>query len=236
MDWLSWLFPPKCSGCGQQGAYICADCLNRLSPLKDLYCPVCRHPAVNGYTHPHCRRPDQIDGLISCYVYRGIIKRIIAKYKYKYVADLHHTLVELLLSELKHPLLFHSTWTLVPVPLHPARQRWRGFNQAELLAHSLSTQWQMPYSTHLLHRIRQTQSQMTLSAVARRHNLKHAFAVSPNLPPPASVLLIDDVATTRATLRECAVVLKAAGVKQVWGLTLAQTTPKVDISPTKSLP
>lgn len=153
------------------------------------------------------------------------MKQIIAKYKYKFVADLNKTIIELLISEIKSPLLFEQAWTLVPVPLHPHRLRWRGFNQAELISQGLGAAWVWPVTPHLLTRTRPTSSQMTLSGAARKNNLKHAFAVTSGSTIPPSVLLVDDVATSCSTLRECAAVLKKAGVNRVWGLTLAQAVP-----------
>jgi ComF family protein len=166
-----------------------------------------------------------MDGLISGFVYQGVMKRLISKYKYKFISDLNQTLIELLISELKAPQLFNTAWALVPIPLHPKRLRWRGFNQAALLAKGLSCEWDLPLETNILKRDRHTQSQMQLSASQRRINLKGAFSVSLSTRVPDSILLVDDVATSCATLRESARVLKQAGVTEIWGLTLAQAIP-----------
>lgn len=226
MGLLSWLFPSRCVACGQLGNYICSDCLNRLYPMDNLYCPVCRRPSLFGQTHSRCQTPYELDGLISCYQYRGLIKRLIAKYKYKFVSDLHHTLIELFVSETSHPQLFQQHhWTLIPIPLHSARLRWRGYNQAELLAQGLAHSWGYPLNTHTLIRHRHTTPQMTLSGESRKSNLVNAFSLKSHTSLPSHILLIDDVATSAATLRESAHVLKRAGAQSVWGLTLAQAIP-----------
>lgn len=225
MDWLSFLFPKKCVCCQRIGEYLCSDCLNAFYPSIQLYCPVCRRPSADGQTHPQCLNSHQIDGLVSCFQYKGVIKKLIAKYKYKFVSDLNQTVTELFISEIKSAILFDHEWTIIPVPLHPSRLRWRGYNQAELLATSLSREWSMPLNTRLLFRSRLTSSQMTLSATQRKQNLNNAFQIHPHSSIPSSILLVDDVATTCSTLIECAKVLKQAGAGTVWGLTLAQVIP-----------
>jgi ComF family protein len=225
MDWLSWIFPRRCLGCNEVGSYLCPDCVNRLAPLYELYCPYCRRPSVMGITHPKCKTHCDLDGLVSCCTYGGIMAKAITKFKYSFVHDLTNTLIELFISLANQPVLMNRTWTIIPVPLHPSRQNWRGFNQAGLLAKGLAANWQRPLDIISLHRCKNTSQQMSLSGKQRRSNLRHAFSVSFSHHPPNSVLLIDDVATTGSTLVECAAVLKKAGVKEVWGLTLAQKVP-----------
>lgn len=225
MDWLSWLFPRRCIGCKELGDYICPDCINRLVPMSQWYCPLCRKNSMWGVTHARCKTRYSIDGLISCYPYKGLMIRLITRFKYSFIRDLANTLVELMISAADYPCFFKHQWTVVPVPLHPGRKRWRGFNQAEVLARGLSHAWEWPLMDGLLIRIRATKPQMRLSGKRRKDNLRGAFDVKMGNSLPRSVLLVDDVATTCSTLNECARVLKRAGVSEVWGLTLAQTLP-----------
>ncbi len=153
------------------------------------------------------------------------MSKAITKFKYSFVKDLTNTLVELFISAANNPILTRHSWTIIPVPLHSSRQNWRGFNQAELLAKGLAANWQQPIDVISLRRCKNTQAQMSLSGKQRRSNLHQAFSASFSAPP-RSVLLIDDVATTGSTLVECATTLKQAGVKEVWGLTLAQKVPR----------
>jgi ComF family protein len=109
---------------------------------------------------------------------------------------------------------------VVPVPLHPRREYQRGFNQAEDLARHLG-----PPVIPLLKRIVFTQSQIELPKEQRQANVKDAFALAApgsRLPVPGVVVLVDDVATTGATLQACALVLKRSGVKEVRALTAAR--------------
>lgn len=154
------------------------------------------------------------------------MRLIIRKFKYTFIRDLTNLLVELMISAADYSLLFSHQWTLIPVPLHRSRQRWRGFNQAEVLARGLTDAWDWLFRADLLIRIRATEPQMTLSGRRRKDNLHNAFVIEKGAVVPQQVLLVDDVATTCSTLNECARVLKKAGVKEVWGLTLAQTIPR----------
>ncbi|GAB4526541.1 MAG: hypothetical protein Kow0063_00920 [Anaerolineae bacterium] len=114
---------------------------------------------------------------------------------------------------------------LIPVPLHPARQRERGYNQADLLARALGDMINLPVITAGFKRVRHTQPQMSLGAADRRDNVQDAFAYLPRADNEVSgqqVVLIDDVCTTGSTMEACSLALKAAGASVVWGFTLAR--------------
>ena len=123
---------------------------------------------------------------------------------------------------------------IVPVPLHPSRQRERGFNQAELLAaglvRGLRGRYRKPpllVAAGYLRRWRATPPQTGLRRAARGENLRGAFeVVEPERVRERPVVLIDDVMTTGATLSACARTLKRAGAEPVIGLTLARATPQ----------
>ncbi len=112
---------------------------------------------------------------------------------------------------------------LIPVPIHPARRRLRGFNQAEELADRLSLSWQIPVEPDLLRRVKNTDPLKGMGAADRKEHLRDAFAVAPGLSPsaiPARVLLIDDIYTTGTTIEACARTLKTAGIGHVSFLTI----------------
>ncbi|MBE7550212.1 MAG: ComF family protein [Anaerolineales bacterium] len=111
---------------------------------------------------------------------------------------------------------------LMPVPLHAARFRERGYNQSELLASAMGHRLNLPVDTKALYRTRATKSQMTLGVHERHQNVAEAFACSHVDLSGQTVLLIDDVCTTGSTLDACAGALKKKGVAAVWGLTLAK--------------
>ena len=111
---------------------------------------------------------------------------------------------------------------LAPIPLAQSRRRVRGFNQAELIAAAMSRYLGVPMRSDLLHRIKKGPPQVALSGIARREHMKNAF-VGARLPgmAPRTVILVDDVRTTGATIEDAARALKEAGVRSVWAMTVA---------------
>ena len=110
---------------------------------------------------------------------------------------------------------------ILPVPLHPSKQRARGFNQAELLAQKLGEKIQIPVNANVLFRVRKTKPQKLLDERQREANLKNAFGVSREWNAPESVLVVDDIYTTGSTIHRIAKVLKKAGVQKVYFLTIS---------------
>jgi ComF family protein len=111
---------------------------------------------------------------------------------------------------------------IVPVPLHAARQRERGYNQSALLAMPLSRVSNLPVAEPALERVKVTTPQVTLNAVERKANVRAAFEARSDLVRGRRVLLVDDVCTTGATLESSSIALRQAGAASVWALTLAR--------------
>jgi len=220
---LDFLFPRRCLGCGQWGKYFCQNCLKKIKPTEKQICPVCEKPAISGKTHARCQRKCSLDGLTSIFLYENAIKEAITKLKYKFVTDLGKELINLAASRL--PTQIHNAPILIPVPLHPRRQRWRGFNQAELLGRMLGEKLDWQVQADILLRHRHTKPQTELKGKERKENIKGAFRIKKNskfVIPNSRFIIFDDVWTTGSTLRECGSVLRRAKAKQVWGLTLAR--------------
>lgn len=182
-----------------------------LEPARAM-CPACRR-----------RPPSAIDVARSAGEYDGALRHIIHAFKYDARRSLASPLGELL-CEAGGDLLKEAS-CVVPVPLHPWRRLYRGFNQAADLAGGLP----LPV-VHALWRRRMTAPQTGLSAGGRRRNVRGAFRLSPLLRRRVMqtmianriVVLVDDVRTTGATLDACAHVLKDAGAKEVRALTVAR--------------
>jgi len=122
----------------------------------------------------------------------------------------------------RYALLVPRGALAVPVPLHPRRERVRGFNQAALIAEEFAARNGLEYRGTVLSRLRNTASQVTLSLEQRKKNMEGAFLVrEPSAVKGRRVMLFDDVATSGATLEEAARVLKAAGAKKIWAVTVA---------------
>jgi competence protein ComFC len=217
---LEFLFPRRCLGCGQWGHYFCQNCVKKIKLIERPICPVCGRPAIGGKTHPYCQTKYSLDGLHAFFVYEGLIKKAIGQLKYKFISDLAEELIALVLQQ---SFSFEAK-ILLPLPLHPRRQRWRGFNQAELLGRLLAERFHWQAQSDILERYRYTQPQVKLRSKERKKNIQGAFRIKPlaKINQRLKVILFDDVWTTGSTLREAGQVLKRAGVKEVWGLTLAR--------------
>lgn len=228
---LELIFPKVCVGCGSWGSYFCARCQKNILQ-SELVCPICERAAIGGATHPLCRKRYGLDGLWSLGIYQDPLKRGIQQLKYRLVTDLASILVDLLieywarysahlLDEIKKD---PNSWVVVPVPLHPRRQRWRGFNQAALLGKLLASKIGLQFSEALT-RVKNTKPQVGLKGKARYQNIKNAFSIIENWKlkiENSNILLVDDVWTTGSTLKECAYVLKRGGAGKIWAITLAR--------------
>lgn len=228
---LDLIFPLTCLGCGQGGALACESCLRLVPEPDSQVCPLCKSPfSPNGATCSKCQKKTALDGLFVARSYRfRIVSQLIHSLKYRFLEQTASPLVTLLEESLNHHS-FPLPDFLIPVPLHPRRLRFRGFNQAEIIARTLAERFtpgfSIPLDTKSLKRIRFTKPQMKAdSREERLNNLTGAFTVEKITAGPLVgkyVWLIDDVATTGTTLDECARALKAAGVRKVWGVVIAR--------------
>jgi ComF family protein len=147
----------------------------------------------------------------------------------KYISDLG--LSEILAENLAL-ILQTSHWDyeiIVPVPASKKRLYERGYNQAAILAQTLSIIVNRPYESRALMKIRETRSQVNLTIPERRKNIYGAFIANTNKVTGRDILIVDDVTTTGATLNACAEALKKAGAKKVVALTVARAPKKIDI-------
>src|SRR5436305_11247464 len=228
---VSLLYPPVCTICGRSiraGEYLCGDCETRVTRIVPPFCQTCSEPfegSITGaFTCANCaHRTIHFGAAVAAYRSRGIVREIVHDFKYGRQIHLRHIVARWLYAALDDERLReHRFDIIVPVPLHPTRQRERGFNQASLLAESLSAQISTP-SKPLLERIRYTTTQTALDRAERMENLHNAFRLRKNADVRGlRVLLIDDVLTTGSTLSECARVLKRAGATSVHAATAAR--------------
>ena len=224
---LSLLYPPRCLICRALGeAGLCARCLAQIAPVAPPFCRTCGHPLGTETACRNCaaRRP-AFTRTRSLGAYDGNLRAAIHQFKYRDRPQLATPLGQALAASARtqaadlNGLRFDA---LLPVPMHPLRRRLRGYNQSERLTKIVAAELVLPHWNDALRRTRATRPQVGLEAAARRRNLQGAFAVSrPELVAGKTLLLIDDVITTGSSLHECALVLKAAGAKAVFALTLA---------------
>ncbi len=226
---LDLLFPPRCVECGQRGARLCPTCQRSLKRLAPPWCARCGQPGAHvgssGAGCPSCaQHPAVLNGIRAAFEFGGPLRAAIHALKYKQGRDLARPLAELMLPSWRH-LPQAVDVVIAPVPLHPERQRERGYNQSELLACFLGPAVGVPVASDLLERTRATMPQVTLDAQARRRNVDAAFGVRPGRTQQVAgrrFVLLDDVCTTGATLGACAVALTDAGAQNVWAFTLAR--------------
>jgi ComF family protein len=157
-------------------------------------------------------------------IFDGPLRDAILKLKYGRRKPLAGPLGELLAAHIRKQPFWPETFdAVVPVPLHPDRERERGFNQAEMFALAVGQELALPAIDCVLIRNRKTKTQTTLSAAKRRENVKNAFAIRDSQSIQGkTLLLVDDVITTLATCDECARMLLEAGARAVYAVALAR--------------
>ena len=227
----SLLYPPTCTICSASVAaseYLCAECDAKVARIVPPFCAKCSEPfagAISGaFTCANCTHSTlHFDAAVAAYRSRGIVRRVILDFKYGRQLHLRHPVARWLLAALDDDRLRGRPFNIIiPVPLHPARERQRGFNQADLLAELLSAHMSIQ-AKPALERIRYTTTQTAFDRAERIENLHGAFRLRKNADVrDLHVLLIDDVLTTGSTLSECARVLKEAGARSVHAATAAR--------------
>jgi ComF family protein len=227
----SLVYPPACTICSASVGlreYLCVDCEAKLSRIVPPFCAKCSEPfdgaITNTFSCANClHRVLYFDAAVSAYRRRGIARHVILNFKYGRQVHLCHLVARWLIAALDDSRLRERTFdAIIPIPLHPAKQRERGFNQAALLAQRLAPRLGIPVRP-MLQRVRFTTTQTAFDRTERIQNLRHAFRLRGNGDVRnLRVLLIDDVLTTESTLSECARVLKENGAQSVHAVTAAR--------------
>ncbi|WP_337243628.1 double zinc ribbon domain-containing protein [Luteimonas sp. gir] len=214
--WLRRLFAARCLVCeerGDDGRALCAACAAAL-PWSGPACARCAVPLAAGdaLCGGCLHRPPPLDATYAAFVYGFPVDRLLPRLKF------HRDLAAgaLLSASMARALASRPRPdALVPVPLHPARLRTRGYDQALELARPLSRALALPLRADLLRRQRATAPQSRLDAPARRRNVRDAFVATARGALPAHVALVDDVMTTGATLHAAALALRRLGIARV---------------------
>jgi competence protein ComFC len=197
---LDSFFPKRCLGCKKEGQYICKDCETFLSEAQPY------------------------SSIMSVWEYEGLMEKLIWKIKYDGMYDIINELVEKAFEKITLELPENTYITYVP--MYKKKERERGFNQAELIAKKIGKMTNREVIP-LLTKTKDNRSQVGLDPQERIENVKGAFDLSkPSFdgekPGFRNILLVDDVYTTGATMNECKKVLQGAGIKNIWGFTLAR--------------
>ncbi|MCL2499860.1 MAG: ComF family protein [Defluviitaleaceae bacterium] len=226
MNFLDWFYPPACMGCRtllplsdkrRCAVWLCTECEALIEPSEGgLQAHAARYPKTVHFT--------QND---SAFAYDGILRDIIRDVKFRNKKNHARALGRLWADILKKRISFTDV-TLVPVPLHPKKERGRGFNQAEILARELSKGLNLPVQNTLI-RVTDTLPQAGLPPAQRIENVADAFRIAPRYNIRGkSYIMVDDIFTTGASLNECARTLLDGGAREVACLTLSVSLKKED--------
>ena len=233
---INLILPPRCLKCGKvlsEHNGLCPQCFNKIDFISEPYCYICGHPFSNLSNTKsgvkqicgNCAKEKKhlFKMQRSAFVYDENSKNLIIDFKFHDKTSSAEVLANMLFVAGKD-IWEENPDFLIPIPMHKKRLLKRRYNQAALLCKYLSRKSLVPTNYFSLVRIQNTVPQVSLSGNKRRNNLKNAFAIkNPEKLKDKSVVLIDDVKTTGSTLRECALTLQKAGVKQIYALTLSQT-------------
>jgi len=226
---IDWLYPPQCGGCGKMGARWCEKCQAQIVPLKENLCEICGEILPKPGICDSCKaHPPAFKSLRSAAAFGGPLRTAIHHLKYYQDIALAESLSEILFQKISE-----MQWkfdTVTSVPLSKQRMKERGYNQSSLLAYPLALRLQKPFIEKTIERTRATHSQVGLNIQERQENVRNAFSANPAYVKQKAVLIIDDVATTGATIRACSEALRNAGAKEVYGLTLARPVMSLDDS------
>ena len=201
------VFPSACIGCGKAGAYFCSECMQKISPIK--------------YEKLNLSKDDSTFFTTRAYSYHvGLMREAVHKLKYENDIGLGMVLAK----ELKN-IVEDNEWKIdciVPIPLGKKRKRERGYNQAEVIAYPLSNYLGLELNNKLITRCKETRTQIGLTVKERIENMAQAFVLRNGEADGKSILLIDDVYTSGATMKSAARTLKDAGAKRVYSLTVTR--------------
>lgn len=249
---LDLIFPLECLGCGREGQWLCDGCFKKINLKVRQYCLACKRENDFGEFCPKCQAHYNLTGVWIAALYEDkLISQAIKSLKYHFINGLAEVLGKLLIlfannlinqaRVLKPSLKDGVNWRdfdraknaplailnfkanlVIPVPLSRKRLRWRGFNQAGILARIFSKPYDLEINTRDLLRAKHKTAQAKLDEAHRLENIKDCFVWQGENLNKRNIILIDDVVTTGATLNECAGVLKVNGAGEVWGLVVAK--------------
>ncbi len=235
-DLLNLIYPSAvdCPLCGRrrQGKDICDNCHSIVSGYKqELYCGRCGRftgkgsviPSVSSHFCYACRKQKWPFELVrAAGPYEGILKEAIHRFKYLGRRGLAFNLAGLMVETARTEPILTSVDLVLPVPLSNEKLRLRGFNQATLLAEEVGYRLQIPMNSKLLIKDFETRPQTSLNRTDREQNLRGAFRVTnAEAINGKNIMIIDDVFTTGSTMSSVALVIRSAGARHVFGLTVA---------------
>lgn len=222
---IDFVFPPRCFGCDQEidQGLVCPKCFTQVTTNALGVCPVCGLPQDDYQECKHLLlvsgvKPHTLFRIRALGKYLPPYKGLVRNFKYRSKTKIGKTLGLGLANVINSDPILSRARYLVPIPLHPARLRERGYNQSLLLAQETAFNSGITLFD-CLKRVKYTKSQTKLEYVARLKNIRGAYQIKPDMDKPlrdTRIILIDDVITTGATLSEAAKVLKDNGAREIY--------------------
>ncbi len=220
---LDLLYPRRCPVCHDVtpfGMDICKGCRARLPYIESARCRICSKPVEDGDTicEDCAGRSHYFEEGLGLFLYDHVMRETMSYLKFKGRQEYGQVLGRLLASGAMDKLEKWKPDAFVPVPLHKSRLQQRTYNQAELIAAPLSSETGIPIRKDLLLRSEETRAMKKLGTGDRKRNLYGAFRKGRAESVPDSVILVDDIYTTGATMDACARVLKEMGCRRIYFL------------------
>lgn len=224
------LFPPACPICSNprpvidnRKMNICPWCLKYITYIKEPACLKCGK-ALEDDNREYCKdctdKQHLFNQAVSMYEYSEGIKQSIYNFKYHNKREYAEVYADEISGRYGDVINMWQPDVIMPVPIHVSKLKSRGYNQAGLIAESLSKKLDIEYNEHSLIRTRATSPMKDLNDIQRTKNLQKAFKIADNVIIYNKVLIVDDIYTTGTTIDACAECLKRAGVKEVYAVTL----------------
>lgn len=208
-----------CGAMSRHGAW-CAACDAALPYLGIAHCPVCALPSARGEVCGRClKHQPHFERTVAVFAYSFPLDKLVQALKFNEQLQLVNGLADRLAQRIAV-----RADCIVPMPLHPARLRERGYNQSQELARRLSQQLEIPTLPHVCQRVRNTPPQTSLKWKERGRNMRQAFACTADFSG-RHVAMLDDVMTSGASLNELALVLRRAGAREISTWVVARTLP-----------
>jgi ComF family protein len=212
---LNLVVPMSCAACGREGSPLCERCEHDMPALKRPFCSRCAEPNSPLICRRCAETRPAFDQVLAPYLAQGAARELVHRLKYNDARAYSERIAGLLEEFLRRESI--SGDVIVPVPLHPSRERRRGYNQSALIARDLGRLTGIEVDSRSLRRVTKSVPQVTLSgADERRAAVEAAFECEP--VSVGTVVLVDDVVTTGATMSECAKALKRGGAGRVVGV------------------
>ncbi len=223
-DFKEFLSPPFCLGCNgsilSDDPLLCAPCIEILETAnmgEGPICPFCGRPDGTNKHCLFCKKQERLR--LFCWgEYDGLLKECLAQFKFNRAIDLGRRLVDMAVESLHQRITDNHYDLIIPIPLHRSRRRERGFNQSEILARRLADLLHIELNTEILKRVRSTKQQAKLELNQRWNNVKDAFGLGEENGlslPGKTILLVDDIVTTGATIHEAARPLQSGNPARV---------------------